>query len=312
MFFSICKSTIKKLLLLALFYCEYGKFLTKNTGYEQFSYFCGMNVLKKLFNFYLDSSIHIGLSVYVLTYSTLILFKLPYDEAVLYFAFYGTIVTYNFIKYGSSANRYFFVASKYMKWIQFLSFICFGLTLYYAYHLQLETLLWAFGLSILSTLYILPFLPNQKSFRALPRLKILIVALCWTGVTVILPLVNVHVFELNQTIVLVLVQRVLLVLILMIPFEISDVKFDAPALGTMPQRIGILKTKWIAFAWIFLFVVIEFWKDKSYSTPFFSTVGLSVLLGIAIWQSNTKKPKYFTSFWVESIPIIWFLVLLFL
>lgn len=308
----MCKSTIKKSHLLLLFYSGYGKFLTKNIGYEQFSYFCVMNVLKKIFNFYLDSSIHIGLSVYALTYSTLLLYNLPYDEAVLYFTFYSTIVTYNFIKYGSSAKRYFFVASKYKKWIQLLSFICFGFTLFYAYHLKAETLLWALGLGILSTLYILPFLPNQKNFRALPGLKILIVALCWAGVTVILPLVNANIFQLDQAIILFIIQRVLLVLILMIPFEISDLQFDAPALGTMPQRIGVLKTKLIAFGWILLFVAIEFWHTKTYATVFLSTIGLSILLGIAIWLSSIKKSKYFTSFWVESIPIVWFLALLFL
>jgi len=310
--FSIRKSTIKKLQLLLLFYSEYGKFLTKNIGYEQFRYFCVMNVLKKLFNFYLDSSIHIGFSVYVLTYSTLVLFDFPYDEAVLYFTFYGTIVTYNFIKYGSSAKRYFFVTSSYRKWIQRLSFICFGLALFYAYHLQLRTLVWAIGLSILSSLYIIPFLPNQKNFRTLPGLKILIVALCWAGVTVVLPLVNVNAFQLNQSIILFLIQRVLLVLILMIPFEISDLKFDTFALGTMPQRIGVAKTKLIAYGWILLFVAIEFWQAKIYSTVFFSTIGLSVLLGIFVWQASIKKSKYFTSFWVESIPIVWFIALLFL
>lgn len=306
----ICKSTIKKLHLLVLFYSEYGKFLTKNIVYEQFGYFCVMNVLKKLFNFYLDSSIHIGLSVYALAYSTLILFNLPYDEAVLYFTFYGTIVTYNFIKYGSSAKRYFFVTSAYMKWIQLLSFICFGFALFYAYHLKAETLLWALGLGVLSTLYILPFLPNQKSLRVLPGFKILVVALCWTGVTVVLPLVNASILELNQSTVLFLIQRTLLVLVLMIPFEISDLKFDAPALGTMPQRIGIRQTKLIATTWIVTIVGIELVLSSVVSVVFLSTFALSVLLAIVVWKADIKKSKYFTSFWVESIPILWFLVLL--
>ncbi|WP_156168967.1 UbiA prenyltransferase family protein [Kordia jejudonensis] len=267
--------------------------------------------MKKLFNFYLDSSIHIALSVYALTYSTLLLFHLPYDEAVLYFTFYGTIVTYNFIKYGSSAKRYFFVASRYMKWIQLLSFVCFGLALFYAYYLQWETLLWAIGLSVLSSLYILPYLPNQKNFRTLPQFKILIVALCWTGVTVVLPLVNATIFELNQTTIFFMIQRMLLILILMIPFEICDLQFDAPALETLPQRIGVAKTKLLGYIWIVLFVVIEFWQTETFLAIFYSTIGLSVLLAIVVWQASIKKSKYFTSFWVESIPIVWFLVLLF-
>jgi len=269
-----------------------------------------MNVLKKLFNFYLDSSIHIGLGVYALTYCTLFLFGLPYDEAVLYFAFYGTIVMYNFIKYGSSAKQYFFVATKYMKVIQFLSFVCFGLASYYAYHLQLKTLIIAVGLCLLSSLYIIPFLPKQKNFRTLTGFKISIVALCWTGVTVILPLVNTNVFTGETTVFLVAFQRFILVLVLMIPFEISDLSYDAVALGTLPQRIGIRRSKLLAYVWIVLFIALEYLIQNEFSTAFFITTGIGVLLVFCIWESRTKKSKYFTSFWVESIPTLWFLLLL--
>lgn len=274
------------------------------------SYFCLMNVLKKLFNFYLDSSIHIGLSVYALTYCTLFLFDLPYDEAVLYFTFYGTIVTYNFIKYGSSAKQYFFVATKYLKFIQILSFVCFLLASYYAFQLQLKTLLLSVGLSLLSSLYIIPFLPKQRNFRTLPGFKISIVALCWTGVTVLLPMMNAAVSFTDINVILVSLQRFILVLILMIPFEISDLSYDAVALGTLPQRLGIRRTKRLAYVWIVVFVFLEYCIQKNVSESFFIAVGIGLLLCISIWQSRIKKSKYFTSFWVESIPIVWLLFVL--
>lgn len=269
-----------------------------------------MNVFKRLFNFYLDSSIHIGLSVYALTYSTLILFELAYDEAVLYFTFYSTIVTYNFIKYGSSAQQYFFVATRYLRYIQILSFACFVLACYYAFQLQFKTLLVAVGLGLLSTLYILPFLPKQKNLRTLPGYKIAIVALCWTGVTVVLPLLNADVSLVETNVILLCLQRFLLILILMIPFEISDMSYDAAALGTLPQRLGIPQTKRLAYVWIVLFVVLEFYLRNTFSVAFFITAGIGLLLTVSIWQSRIKKSKYFTAFWVESIPIVWFLLLL--
>jgi len=289
-----------------------GKFLTKKWVYEQFGYFCMMNVLKKLFNFYLDSSIHIGLSVYALTYSTLLLFALPYDEPVLYFTFYGTVVTYNFIKYGSTATQYFFVDTKYIKAIQLFSFVCFVLAIFYACEMQLKTLLFAVGFSVLSSLYIIPFLPNRKNFRTLPGFKISIVALCWAGVTVLLPIVNADLPVAETKVVLTFIQRFLLVLILIIPFEISDLSYDAEGLGTLPQRLGILRTKQLTFVWILLFVGLDYFIREEVSTAFFSTLGISFVLAFAIWQSSIKKSKYFTSFWVESIPIVWFLLMLFL
>lgn len=269
-----------------------------------------MNVLKKLFNFYLDSSIHIGLSVYALTYTTLILFELPDDEAVLCFSFYGTIVTYNFIKYGSSAKQYFFVKTKYMKGIQLFSFLCFVLAVFYAFQMPVKTLLFAVGFTMLSSLYIIPFLPNRKNFRTLPGFKISIVASCWAGVTVLLPIVNADLPIAETKVVLACVQRFLLVLILMIPFEINDLKYDGEGLGTLPQRIGTTRTKQLAYAWILLFVGLDYLIRDALANEFFIALGLSFALAFAIWKSGIKKSKYFTSFWVESIPIVWFLLLL--
>jgi len=269
-----------------------------------------MNVLKKLFNFYLDSSIHIGLSVYALTYSTLLLFALPYDEAVLYFTFYGTIVTYNFIKYGSSAKRYFFVVSTYKKGIQVFSFLCFALALFYAYQMQVKTLFFAVAFTMLSSLYIIPFLPNRKNFRTLPGFKISIVALCWAGVTVVLPIVNAEVSIVETKVVLTCVQRFLLVLILMIPFEIGDLSYDAEGLGTLPQRFGVRNTKQLACVWIIFFAGLGYLIHDESTKYFLITLLISIVLAFAIWKSGIKKSKYFTSFWVESIPIVWFLLLL--
>lgn len=264
-----------------------------------------MNFLKKLFDFYLDSSIHIGLSVYALTYMTLLFFELPYDEAVLYVTFFGAIVTYNFIKYGSSAKKYFFVKTNYLRRIQLVSFFCFALAIYYALQLQLQTLIAVVILGLLSSLYIIPFLPNQKNFRTLPGFKISIVALCWTGVTVVLPVVNAELAFTGVEMVLLCLQRFVLILILMIPFEISDLSYDEAELGTLPQRIGIKLTKYVSYTWIVLFLVLEFLLQPTLNSTFFTSVWISFLLVLSIYFSSIKKSKYFTSFWVESIPIVW-------
>ncbi|WP_160129336.1 UbiA prenyltransferase family protein [Kordia antarctica] len=198
-----------------------------------------------------------------------------------------------------------------MKGIQLFSFLCFVLAVFYAFQMQLKTLLFAVGFSVLSSLYIIPFLPNRKNFRTLAGLKIIIVALCWAGVTVVLPIVNADVPIAETTVVLTCLQRFVLVLILMIPFEISDLSYDAEALGTLPQRIGVSKTKQLAYVWILLFTGLDYLIQNALNEEFFITLGLSFVLAFVIWKSGIKKSRYFTSFWVESIPIVWFLMLLF-
>ena len=55
------------------------------------------------------------------------------------------------------------------------------------------------------------------------------------------------------------IQRYLYVVIAMLPFEIGDMKYDSIKLSTIPQRIGIARTKVLdvyvidyVFAWNFL------------------------------------------------------------
>lgn len=100
--------------------------------------------------------------------------------------------------------------------------------------------------SLLTCLYALPLLPGKRNFRSLRSCKTIIVALCWAILTVLLPLVNAN-LELTGSVWVLFLQRILLVLALMIPFEIRDVKYDDPRLDTLPQRYGVKGTKYIGY-----------------------------------------------------------------
>ena len=63
-----------------------------------------MRLFKVLFDFYINSSIHVGLSCYALVRMTQHMFHIPYEEPVANFAFFGTVVGYNFVKYDALAR----------------------------------------------------------------------------------------------------------------------------------------------------------------------------------------------------------------
>ena len=58
-----------------------------------------MKPLKQIFDFYLNSSIHVALSCFALVRVTFHVFHIQYDEPMALFVFFGTIVGYNFVKY---------------------------------------------------------------------------------------------------------------------------------------------------------------------------------------------------------------------
>jgi hypothetical protein len=56
---------------------------------------------KKIFDFYIKSSIHVALSVYALVRMTHFMFHISADQSM---ANFGTIVGYNFVKYDALAR----------------------------------------------------------------------------------------------------------------------------------------------------------------------------------------------------------------
>lgn len=276
---------------------------------KTYPYFCIVTFLKHLFNFYINASIHVALSVYALTRITEIYFDFPYNEHLDYFIFFGTITGYNFIKYAGVAKFYHMSLTKSMRLIQIFSFICFCLLVYYAWQLPLKTLLYFSPFGLLTVLYIVPFLGGfQKNLRGVSYLKIFIVAGVWSGVTSTIPLlVGEH--EVDSNLIFHFVQRTLFVLALILPFEIRDVQLDLKGIRTLPQKIGIAQTKKFGLALLLFALTFEFLITDVYMLR---NVFLAICFVMLMLLMRTKEhqSKYYSSFWVESLPIFWWLILL--
>ncbi len=263
-----------------------------------------MKWLNRIFDFYLDASVHVAFSVFSLLHISCYLLHVSLNVHLSYFLFFSTIACYNFIKYGVEAEKYILVANQYHKNIQFASFIALGFALYHAYFLPFQ--LWkALGLLLVLTgLYALPLLPKAKSLRSWGGLKIFMVGLVWAGTTVILPVI-VSKHGLGWDVWVETFQRVVLVLILLMPFEIRDLQYDMPELRTIPQRYGVVQTKIFGGLAVMLFFFSTFLKDNLSMLEIVSKGLLCLILGMALVVVKTKQNKYFTSFWVEAIPIFW-------
>ena len=264
-----------------------------------------MKLLKNLFNFYLDASIHVALAVVSLAGVTTQMLNISSNLYLSGFIFCGTVVCYNFVKYGVEAEKYLIVSTGYQRNIQVLSFLSFLLAVYFLLHLKKEIWIATAILSLISTLYAVPLLPNAKNLRSLGGFKIYIVALVWAGFTVLLPSLDAE-LGLRYDVWLYLVQRFVLVLILILPFEIRDMYWDDKSLRTLPQVLGVAKTKVLGLLLIFVFFAMSFLKDDLTKKEILSSLLVTVIL-IGIYTAKDKmKPKYFASFWVEGIPLLWF------
>lgn len=268
-----------------------------------------MTFLKHILNFYINASIHVALSVYALVRITEYYFELAYNENLNYFIFFGTITAYNFIKYAGVAKFYHMSLTKRMRLIQIFSFFCFCALCYYGWVLPFKTLLLFTPFGLLTVLYIVPFLMGfQKNLREISYLKIFVVAGVWAGVTSTIPLLA-NGNEVDTTMILSFTQRLLFIIVLILPFEIRDIELDLKDIKTLPQKIGIPQTKKVGLALLLFVLTLEFLITES-------TVNRNVLLAICfvlllfLMRSKQNQSKYYSAFWVESLPIFWWLLLL--
>lgn len=274
-----------------------------------------MAILKRLFDFYINASIHVALAVCALTIITSINFKLSVDRNLLLVIFFATISSYNFVRYFGLARFHHRRLASWLKHIQLFSFLCFLALVYFLFQIKEQTVLYLFVLGAITFFYAVPFLPKKifvdgkKNLRAISGLKIHVIAFVWAGVTVVIPLLN-EGQQLDNDPWVTTIQRFIYVIAVTLPFEIRDMQYDSLKLGTIPQRIGIRRTKIIGVIFILIFYLIEFLKDDiDYQNLFVLPIVAVLMLGFLLF-SKTSQSQYYSSFWIEGIPIIWLGLLL--
>ncbi|MBD0824142.1 UbiA prenyltransferase family protein [Aestuariibaculum marinum] len=274
-----------------------------------------MKIFKQLLNFYINSSFHVAFAVVALTWITLLEFHLGFDRNLLTFVFFASVTGYNFVKYFGIARFHHRSLSNWLKTIQIVSFFCFVFMCYYVLKLKLETLVFIVGFGVVTFFYAVPFIPkrlyldSKQNLRNIGGLKVYLIALVWTGVTVFLPVINNN-YGIEYDVILTAIQRWIFIIVLMLPFEIRDLSYDSLKLATIPQKIGVEQTKIMGMVLLGTFYTIEFFKDSIASGNLLIMFLISAITLFFVKYADVNQGRYYCSFWVEGLPILWFLLLL--
>ena len=264
-----------------------------------------MQIFKRLLDFYIHSSIHIGLALFSLTYVTSfsndLCKHITYPCCVLF----GTILGYNYLKYVAVFRKGKFHTLKYYGIISVCFFSVFG---YYFFFKRMINIIkiQLFIAGILVLVY-----PLLRKFGILKMFWVSFVIAYLTAFVFINALPT-----FKGIITLEFIKRFVLVSALMIPFEIYDSQHDEEALNTLPQKFGIETAKKVGYLLILLFVVLDvvnFNINGNIKIQYlFIDILIAVVTAIAIYFSSIKRSQYYTSVWVESIPILWWVLLILL
>ena len=254
-----------------------------------------MTFFKRFLDFYIQSSIHVGFAVFCLVYVTT--FSDDLSKHIVYpsCVFFGTILGYNFLKYFDVFRKGTFHSKKYYS-ILLISFIALTGFLFFFLWLRrsIQIHLLISGIAVL----VYPLL------RKYGWLKLFLVSIVVTYVTVYIPFQTFKWLPIDFYVSL--IQRFLILTSLLIPFEIMDSKTDLETMNTLPQLFGINPTKIFGIVLVIPFMVLEFFK----SNPSYVVILVSIITVLFIRFTTLKRNQYYTSYWVESVPILWCVLLM--
>jgi len=267
-------------------------------------------MIEKAFKFYVNANIHVAVAVLSLVCLTFYISNLNFDILIATFIFFATIASYNGIKY------YEFILNRkptnsFTKAISISSVLSLIICVIIFFECNFKTQMASVFFGIVTLLYAVPISENKTNLRNLAGIKIYIVSFCWVGVTLLLPLLTANVV-LGTDFVIDFLQRFILILILILIFEINDLKYDDIKLRTVPQVLGVYKTKILIALLCIPFFIFEFLKANIHTNQWVVNLILIISILLLTYFATRNCSKYYTLFWVESIPIFWlFLSVLF-
>ena len=138
------------------------------------------------------------------------------------------------------------------------------------------------------------------SIRSIPYIKVFIVALTWSVITIIPQMIdlNTNMLELNWG--WLLFERFFFILSITLMFDVRDLFHDHKDLHTFPQRVGVLKTKWMS---VFFLAVssIGLFNLNVAKSQLFGVLIIYMLTLFMIYKSEPNKDDIFYTGWFDGV-----------
>ncbi len=194
--------------------------------------------------------------------------------------------------------------------------LLFGLVLASVSVWFLHSDIWFFmiPLSLVALAYAAPVVKRNASkirIREIGLWKIFIIAVVWSGMTVILPAVN-HLGWQQITDPeswLMGIERGIFILAITIPFDIRDLVNDAKKdVRTIPSVIGWKRSVLLAEALLLLFVGLIWLRIGGFTPIYIGYLISATITMIAVAFATPNRNDMYCSFWIEGTMILQFLL----
>jgi 4-hydroxybenzoate polyprenyltransferase len=256
-------------------------------------------------------------------------FNIPFQVTpLLLFVFFASFFEYNLhviagrltvMKPMESLNHLFSPSvSVTLRYCIIIGFICTVITFF-----LLDKILMAGVIisAIITLSYSMPLIKRRGKLvrmREITYLKVFTVALGWTLITVVVPLLHyMHSINIEALIILIL-RRFLFIYAITIPFEIRDMERERRFGNiSLPMLYGVKVMKIVGLVILLLFCILSavhekyFFFDVAGRKTFFIPLMLSAFAaGWLIIFASDKKTNWYFKFWTDGTMILQFLLLL--
>jgi hypothetical protein len=254
-----------------------------------------MLVLKQIFDLYIKSSLHVAFAIFSFVKVVELSLNISSNVFLEVAIFSGSVLGYTVLKYYEfwKTTKFSVYKNKSVLGIATVAFLTFVICFF-----QLK---FSFQIAFLQIFFLVVLYPFLRKYWFL---KIAIVSICVTYVVSYIPTLDTKMLFFFDTILQ--VKLFFLICALLIPFEIYDSQHDAITLQTIPQKFGIKKTKYLGYLFLVVFCMLSLLFQYE-----ITDIIITIVIGLFIRFSAIKNTKYYTSFWVESIPILWWFILVF-
>ena len=278
--------------------------------------------LRKLLDFIIYGNVFIAFCAAMSTYSTGLILSVPTDSSfIIYYSslpiFVGaaTFFLYNlhkpvtyFLKKQFIENQRFTRTKDFQGPLSILSILAAIFCIYYFFQLKTASQWMLIVMAFLSLGYVLPILGNGRRLRDIPYLKIFLIVLVWSVITVGLPFL-----ELNNNIstahfLRLCIERSCFIFALCIPFDIRDMDWDSRTnVKTIPLSIGVEKAKILAI--IVLIVSLSTYylgKNTIITNPThdFKIIGVYTITTFIILKTDKNRSDYFFYVGVDGMILL--------
>ncbi len=270
----------------------------------------------RFINFILYSNIFIALCALAMTLQTLWVLdiKTKTSPALLGLVFFSTLLIYALHRLVSWHKidpqlkiKRFAIIGQYQQHIQAYALAALIGAITCFFYLKTATQLALILPALLSLGYVIPFIGVQKlRLRDIHFVKIFLIAIVWSYVTVLLPILE---FSLswNSQLIGILVERGLFIFAITLPFDLRDSALDkALDVQTIPSLIGTSQTLRVAYLTLGIWLVICL---NIYPFSILCALGISAIsTAFFIYLSPHQKQDYFFTALIDGTMLIQFLL----